>query len=627
MVSINISDSSIQAKIEKESSFNNVLDILKKSNARYDNESKIWELPLYKSISIIDQLKRVTRVNTGDNYISKINNMSSNTGIKYFRNALSVNDLKVPPFKGKPPFENYQFDDILSIIGRNRFALFNEQGLGKSYELISGLDYYRKLNAIKKVLFITSNSGVLNIQKELIKFSDFNPARTVIAGVDNRLPFEENIDIVICNYRSFLLISDSYYFLSNPSEKEKRKKSKNDEGENSKLDYRKCPIPFSQWIGDNKAALILDESHLISNPKARQTKVLRLAAPFFDFRYLASGTPADKLEKYYSQLWMLDSSIVNNKSYYEWLQEYAELGTRWSPWAIAGFRQDKTRELQDIVKTHSVCRFANEVLSLPENYFQPYYVEFTPLHRDIYKGLTYQFLKKLKENRGGMESSSIINSFPYLVLSIDNPKLLIDHLDKILPESYNDEIDQLTQDVESFSFATHHSKVEALLDIIEQHPDSKIIVWNSHPTVGDELEKILKKYNPLVIHGGKILPSGMTLDTYKGEIISKFQKDKNHKILIAGIQVLNTAVTIVEANVQIIFDCNFNYTEYSQAMKRIHRIGQNKQVYTYYIAIDRSIDVARKNNLEDKDFLNRNFLSEQFLSKEKLAELFVMEGK
>lgn len=615
-----IQDNSLIVKFwGRTNNFAGIISVLKANRCTYNPDTKEWTVSPKKYHEIYNSLCEVETIVSPpevEDFVRK--SMIPHTGIRRYRSGLDKEELKVPPFKGKPPFEDFQYDDILELISRNRFALFNEQGTGKSYELISALDYYRREKKIGKVLVITSNSGVYNIKKEFEKFSDFDMSRVAIAGVKNREPFKDDIDIVICNYRSFLLISDHAYYLTNPSKKPPKKADREDD-EKVKLDYRKCPLPLRSWIGDKDAALILDESHYIANGKARQTKTLMLAAPFFEYRYLASGTPADKEEKFYTQLKIMDTSLVKHMSYQEWLEEYAYVGTRFSDYAIDHFRPEKIPELQGIVAENCVRRFSDEVLELPENSFYTFYVPFTDIQRDVYHTFVVDRLQRMQEEEGAIVADSIRNSFQYLILAIDNPKLLLNHEEKL----HNPRLNQLITD---FDFQKDHSKVEALRDLIDQHPDSKIIVWNSHPSVASELSLALKDYHPLVINGTSDVPRGMSLDQYKDSIVSEFQQKKKHRVLIAGLQVLNTAVTIVEANVQIIFDCNFNFVEYSQALKRIHRIGQRRQVHTYAIVIDESLDVARKKNLEDKDFLNKNFLTSRYLSQAQTAELFNMKG-
>ena len=204
--------------------FSQIIALLKLNKCIYNPDSKEWSVPPKNYYNICDAISDTEVIEIAPEVEGFVNAKSQITSeIRKYRSSLEKSDLKVPPFKGKPPFEDFQYDDILKLISRNRFALFNEQGTGKSYELISALDYYRKQQKISKILVITSNSGVYNFKKEFEKFSNFDMSRIAIAGVKNREPFKENIDVVICNYRSFLLISDHAHYQANPDKKSKNK--------------------------------------------------------------------------------------------------------------------------------------------------------------------------------------------------------------------------------------------------------------------------------------------------------------------------------------------------------------------------------------------------------------------
>lgn len=610
-----VKDNNIYANIVgKDALFFEVVLKLKQYHCKYDG--KYWLIPTKKFHSIYEALSDVDRLMLNEDTKAKIEELCLlPTQIKMEHNVFYTSELKAPAIIGKHPYEDYQYQDIRSCFNTNRFALFNEQGTGKSYELISNADLLRQRKGVKKILFITSASGVYNIYKEFQKFSYIDPKRISIGGVDNRRPFDDpNIDVVLLNYRSFLLVSDEYKTIYRKNKKtgviRKIPPSK---------EYRKTGIPMKKWLDGDKGILILDESHMIAHPESRQTSVVHLVAPFFEYRYIASGTPADTEEKYYSQLKILDPALVGDLSYSEWLFENFVLGNRYSSYAIQGIKPKKAVLLKKIVEENCVRRMLDDVVALPEQYVQKYYVHLTDLQHEIYKGLVTDRLRHIQESYGALSSREVTNSFQHLILAIDNPKLLLKHTDKMDSSSILGALNR-------FNFETDHSKVSALLDIVEKNDGKKIVVWTSHPSVAAELSMILAKHHPLVINGESEVPKGMTLDQYKDEIVAKFQTEPKHEILIAGLQVLNTSITLVAANIQIVFDSTFNYTEYDQALKRVRRIGQDKPVYTCVILIDESLDITRYKNLQDKDFINKKFLSQEYLDKQAAQEIFNMVG-
>jgi SNF2 family DNA or RNA helicase len=614
-INVNIVDSKILLKIPYGiSRFEDLLLILKSYHCRFNPDYKCWEIPRSNYESILDDVSNVIIIDYPKDFDSKIHSLLiSKSEITHERQEFTINDLKLPYYQGKHPYERYQLEDILRLISTNRYALYLDPGLGKSYIFLSALEYLRKIKLIKKILIVTSGSGVYNLTKEISKFTNIDASKVVIGGVKNRRPFDDiTSEVVVTNYRSFLVISDEYYkqpkLISKTGKPTKRKVK--EQGE--KLNYNKTRIPILQWLDNNEGAIILDESHFIANPDARQTKALHQVKQFFKFRYLASGTPADTLEKYYSQLKFLDSSLVYNFNYYEWLQYYCNLGNEYSEYYVNSFKSEKTPELIDLVKSVAIRRIAEETIDLPEHLIKCIYVEFTEKQQQLYKKIIDYGLNEMKDEYGSIETTTFKNKFQLLTSAIDNPDLLL-HYDTI----DND----LRSQINNFNFIKDHSKMEALDDLMEKHKNSKIIIWTTHPSVGFKLAEYYKKLNPLVINGESEKPKGKSLDEFKSDIVEEFQHNHNRHLLIAGTQVMNTSITLVKCNVQIVFDINNNYTQYEQSLKRIHRIGQSNTVYTYIILIDYSLDALRYEDLLNKDFINKNFLNSKYLDFLKTQEM------
>jgi len=604
---MNQRDGNLHLAFQRVADFQSCLSCAKSLGLKYNPEYKTWWGGMDKFHKVFETFTRFEKIEVAQGMdISAITTSKAKINVKTLDHTFQLSDLKKPPIVGKVPFQNYQIDDIKGAFTHNRYAFFHEQGLGKSFMFISTANLLEKYKGVKKILLITSASGVYNMKVEFSKFSDIPESQIAIGGVQNRRPFNDpNIRVVICSYRSFLLISDDYH--------------KDDKNALVK-DYRKCPIPFDNWLQGDEGILILDESHNVANRTSRQTKVISLASEFFEYRYLASGTPADKPEKWYSQLKLLEPSFVDNKSFSDWSANYAIIGTKWSPYAVASWIPEKLEELMNRIKPYSARRFANECLELPENIKKKIYVPFLPVHKLIYEEFIKDELDFLQAEYGRIDARTIQNRFPYMLLAVDNPEIL----DKEDTERKLGE--HLVQRIRKFKFEKDHSKVQTLKDLIDEHEESKIIVWVAHPRTAERLAEILKEYNPLVLTGQSEVTKGMSRDEFKGSVVEQFKTKPEHRVLIAGIQVLNSSVTIIESDVQIYFDATYNFTQFEQSGSRIYRIGQNKTVRSYYLIIDESMNVAQYQNLEDKEFLNRNFFSKDFLTLADAQGLFRPKG-
>ena len=304
--------------------FHEVVDLLKFHSCQFLPKKKSWKLSVVKFEEILSGLINIDSIDMSESTKKSIEEL------KTFKPELEKHPtrllfkqelLKFPPIIGKPPNEDYQKKDILRSISRNRQGLFLDMGLGKSFEAAAIISHLRYYGLAHKVLFISSNIGGLNILSELKKFINIKNSDDLEnselyyqfkIGKDRDF-FKKDKDILLTNYNTFRIICDYY--------NKKKKKSSSS--------YRKPVAPVEEWLQGKEGILILDESHNIGNQGSLQSQAILKHASFFKYRYLFTGTPADKPEKLYPQLKVLDRALVKNLTYSEWLDYYAVLGNRY----------------------------------------------------------------------------------------------------------------------------------------------------------------------------------------------------------------------------------------------------------------------------------------------------------
>jgi len=588
-------------------SFDSVVSILKQNHCHFKPGPKHWEIPLPRYEKVLSELQDMDAIQISEadqRAIPELFIGDPELKISPTRLLFKPELLRFPPIKGKTPYENFQLTDILKSINRNRYGLYLDMGLGKAYiasAIVAHLRYYKLAD---KVLLISSNIGAVNMVHELKKFIiGLDPSEITYLGKISKIKskdreiFKPETRIVVTNYNTFRLLADHY-----------AKKDGKTKG------YRKAPIPIEEWLGGKNGILLLDESHALSNPDSLQTKKLAMHVPFFEYRYEFTGTPADKPEKLYAQLRILDSSLVHNLSYSDWKLEYNELGTYFSAYALNpnGWKRDKLQALNErVTKDYAVFRKGDDCLDLPENIIKKLYVTMSSSHKTIYQSFVKASLDDIKERTGKLATRDIVNAFPYMQMALDNPPLLLERHRDVMGR-------ELQMAAEDFNFEKEHAKLELLLDILDEHIDTqgeRGIIWVWHPASALLLAKLLEKYNPLVIVGD--VP-----DESRMPILEEFKSKEEHKILIANIQVLNTSVTLIEATFQVYFERVYNFAQYWQSIARIHRIGKKKVTITYVLIFDESIDVSLDINLETKDTLNSKILSKEFLSLQEWKKIF-----
>ena len=569
--------------------FNKTIRVLKDNGFRYNSATQQWLGALHKKDSIKEILEDFSLI---DDKVpqSVIDNILGENKRQFFENPRRIPDyslMNFPPIEGKSPYENFQRKAISNGINCSCRAFFYGMGSGKSY-ILSAIIAHRvyKYHDCSKVLIVTTNIGVRNLYYELFKFiKDLDQSKVIIADKNNRNPFDnKDTDIIVTSYSSIRLISDFYKKQYKISTKKPRKPF----------------LPLNEWANGGKLLLALDESHCVASTTSIQSNIIATHAPCFTYRYLFSGTPADKPEKQWQQFNILDPYLVYNLSFTEWKNKMAYLGDRFSAFSVREWKEDELKKQNErFLSSYGEYYKTTDLVDLPNYNEQLIYIEMNPVHRKLYEEVITQDLKDRNTVR------EIVNRFPYMLLAGDDPSLLEKHTEKF--------DDKLVKMINSFN-DKYLEKYNALEDIINDNPDDKIIVWIIHPTTAKRICDRFSKLNPICIVGG-------IEQDEKFKLVEEFKKG-NHKLLVANITTLSTSVTITEATISVYFERAFNYTEYSQSQNRNYRIGQDKDVKSYILIYNNSLDVLLNKNLESKGTLVNGLCSKDFLSQEDWKKIF-----
>lgn len=592
MVNIRLKDGKLNVSVSKSGyeTFNACIAILKSFRFRYNPSSYIWVGPYDCRERLVSALEDydVVKVSITKTEEDALAEASREQTTEPTRRVPDFGLMNFGPIQGKHPYEDFQKKAIIRGLNTNRYCYFYGMGSGKSY-IASAIIAHRlyRYHDCSKVLLVTTNIGVRNLYHELFKFiKGLDPTKVAVADKDNRLPFDDpTVDIVVTSYSSIRLICNAY-----------KKKLRI----NSRLP-RKPFLPIADWAGKGgKAMLILDESHNVANPSSQQTHYIAMHAGLFEYRYLFSGTPADKPEKQWQQFDIVDPWLVYNLSFTEWKDRMAYLGDRFSMYAIREWKKDELeKQNQRFLASYGEYFKTTDLVDLPDYNEKTIYVKMKPSHRRIYEAFVVSSLQE----QGAVRD--VVNRFPYMLLGADDPSLLRKHEDRFDAE--------LTKMVESFK-DRDLAKYDALEDIIDDNPGEKMIVWVIHPSTAERICSRFKALNPICI-------TGAVDQKERFDLVEEFKKG-DHRLLVANITTLNTSVTILEAHVSVYFERSYNYTEFSQSQNRNYRIGQDSDIYSYILVYDDSLDVLLNKNLQSKGKLVEGLCSKDFLSQEDWVRVF-----
>jgi len=287
--------------------------------------------------------------------------------------------------------------------------------------------------------------------------------------------------------------------------------------------------------------LMLDESSLITNRTANRSKFILALNPVNVI--LLSGTPtAGRYEKLWSQLQLLGWNIDEEtffKSYVDY--EWVETDDGYWEKKIKGYKNVDHLKRR-LAKFGAIFKKTNEVIDLPDQVEQMIYI---PPSKE------YKFFKK--------------NHY----LEIEDKELMGDTiLTRILYERQL--CGQYSED-----------KLKAFRDLLESTEDRFVVFYNFN----DEWHKLEAITNEL----GR--PSGVVNGQFKNpEVLDKY----DNSVIFVQYQAGAYGLNLQKANRIIYYSLPLGLGScdlWEQSKKRIHRIGQDKTCFYYYLLVKNSIEI------------------------------------
>ena len=298
--------------------------------------------------------------------------------------------------------------------------------------------------------------------------------------------------------------------------------------------------------------LMLDESSLVQNENSKRSRfILRKLKP--QNVILLSGTPTGgKYEKLWSQCKLLGWPITKTSYWNAYIRYHYEEGNGFPFKVVDGYKnvEDLKQKLREY---GSVFMKSDEVFDLPAQ-----------IDSKIYVAITKEYRKFNKDS----------------IVTFENQEFIGDTtLTKMLYERM-------------LCGYANNDKLKALSDLLNSTDDRMIIFYNFQ----NELDKIVELVDkPIsIINGG-------TKD------LSAYEKSENSITLIqyqAGAMGLN----LQKANKIVYFTPPLSSELFEQSKKRIHRIGQDKTCFYYYLICRNSIEekiyrtLAMRKNYTEKLF-------------------------
>ncbi|KAI1099999.1 hypothetical protein F4804DRAFT_62672 [Jackrogersella minutella] len=343
--------------------------------------------------------------------------------------------------------------------------------------------------------------------------------------------------------------------------------------------------------------IVLDEGHLIKNPKAKITLAVKKLAS--NHRLILTGTP---IQNNVLELWSLFDFLMPGFLGAEkvFLDRFAK------PIAASRFSKASSKEqeagalaieaLHKQVLPFLLRRLKEEVLDdLPPKILQNYYCDLSDLQRKLFEDFTKKQGRKLTEDagRGDKEAKQhIFQALQYMRKLCNSPALVMTPSNKL----YDDTQRFLSKQGTSVEDPVHAPKLTALKDLLVDcgigiegtdsndplyqpiKPHRALIFCQMKEMLDMVQNTVLKRMLPSVSY---LRLDGSVEANKRQGIVNKFNKDPSYDCLLLTTSIGGLGLNLTGADTVIFVEHDWNPQRDLQAMDRAHRIGQKKVVNVY----------------------------------------------
>lgn len=523
----------------------NLVSIIKSMGTRvYIPDKKTWEIPESAVPMLMSRLRDYDVLLRGK-----------------MRHETPESHAQLPSgfmFTTKP--YKHQMEGVIYGLEHESFLLGDDQGLGKTKEIIDIAMCRKQTDGIKHCLIICGiNGNKYNWADEVkihskedswilgTRFTKRPPIKMIEGSTKDKMEDLNNVP-----YQFFWITNIET--LRGGSFKEKQ----------GKRTVTRFPIAEKiQELCDRGiiGMIAFDEAHKAKNPDSQQGKAL-LSINCKGPKIPMSGTFVlnNPLDLYLPLRW----AGFETHSFYAYKQHYCTMGG-FGGKEIVGYKN--LDELRSMVSKVMLRRVKGDVLDLPPKVHTIEWVDAYPEQKSLYKDVRDQ----VRDN-------------------IDKVKVHPDPLSEML------RLRQVTGYPGIISSTvTKSAKMDRMEELVEEEVSvgGKAIIFSNWSEMTNVIRHKLKKYNPAYI-------TGEVGSVQRMEEKDRFQNDPNCKVMIGTIGALGTGFTLTAAQLVIFVDEPWNRGIKDQAEDRAHRIGTRGTVRVVTILTRDTVDEGVYNLVQKK---------------------------
>jgi SNF2 family DNA or RNA helicase len=326
------------------------------------------------------------------------------------------------------------------------------------------------------------------------------------------------------------------------------------------------------WLADHLwSAIVCDESHRMKGRDTKQSKAVRS----FEGRrrFLLTGTPIkNEVTDLWPQLQFLEPDRWT--SYWKFFDRYVAWKEGFFGKEITGARNEE--ELRGRIATTVIGRTIDDVdLQLPDLVKRRITVDLGKQQRRAYDQMRDEFIAEMTGN--------------------DDDVIAANWLTQVL------RLKQIAGSLGIFSSVDKDSaKIDALMELIGDAPDTeKWVVMSQFRTMTEEVRRRFESDGIAycILTGQEAGawmpgPGGWFPSKDRAQLIDWFQRSDKPRVFLATIQTGGEGITLTAARRMVFLDLMWTPADNLQAMKRIHRFGQNRTSFVYEILARGTIDFS-----------------------------------
>lgn len=515
-----------------------VVDFIKKMGTRiYNPDNRTWEMPINNIVSLCNKFEDIEIIIEG--FYEDLHKIELENDIP--KNII----FKTKPFP-------HQLDGIRFGLNHDRFLLCDDQGLGKTLQIIDLVECLG--DKVQKALIICGvNSLKYNWREEVSKHSN---EKGYVLGTRYRKNGKEYLGSTKDKINDLSNLPDNKYIITNIETLRLGAK---------KIGKYKYDFPIANKIkelcNDGTIGLIaFDECHRAKDSTSLQGKaMLEISAPHM---IAMSGTPLmnSPIDLYFPIKWL----GYENHSLFEFKRHYCRLGG-YNDAEIMGYKN--LDELRSLVDQIMLRRLKTEVLDLPDKIEKLEYVEMSSKQSKLY-----------------LEIQQNTKTLIHQIRMSNNPLSMLLRLRQVT--GWCGIIDESIQE---------SAKMQRMIELVEDivSNNQKAIIFSNWTSITEVAVKLLSKYNPAYITGDVKQEERMNE-------VDRFQNDERCKVIVGTIGAMGTGLTLTSAQNVIFLDEPWTKALKNQAEDRAHRIGTKGTVSIITLMCKDTIDDRIHDLIEKK---------------------------